>query len=195
MREKKSAVGLLSLEHSQKSGFLEYSQSCQVNTLTELQTEVVELYNYCQQLTEEKRKQEQELLKIQVEEGVQKLSVLTGHINTLAAELEAEVLKFKEVAVEVNCSYHAVQKPPNFTAMGCDKSRVHWRPSNIWQVDYLAIPTVIKLGSKFVLIAKVIDMFKNETNIDVQRKVKKATQSREAFLKWLTKQRQGSLES
>ncbi len=123
MREKKSAVGLLSVEHSQKSGFFEYSQLCQVITLTELQTEVVELHNYCQQLTEENRKKEQKTLKIQVQEGVQKLSVLTENINTLSAELEAEILKFKEVAIEVNYSYQAVQKPPNFTAMGCDKSR------------------------------------------------------------------------
>ncbi|MDZ7968674.1 MAG: hypothetical protein RM368_27590 [Nostoc sp. DedSLP03] len=113
----------------------------------------------------------------------------------MAAELEAEIIKFKEVAVEVNCSYHAVQKPPNFTEMGCDKSKVRWRPSNIWQVDYLAIPTVIRLESKFVLTAKTIDMFKKEPKIDVQQKVKKATESREAFLKWLTKQRQGSSES
>ncbi|MHC5939462.1 hypothetical protein [Nostoc sp.] len=166
-----------------------------MNTLTELQTEVVKLHNYCQQLTEEKRKKEQENLKNQVEEGVKKLSVLTRRINTLAAELEAEIIKFKEVAIEVNCSYHAVQQPPKFTEMGCDKSRVRWRPSNIWQVDSLTIPTVIRLESKFVLTAKIIDMFKNEPKIDVQQKVKKATESREAFLKWLTKQGQVSPES
>ncbi|MDZ8066272.1 MAG: hypothetical protein RMY64_11635 [Nostoc sp. DedQUE08] len=166
-----------------------------MNTLTELQTEVEELHNYCQELTEENRKQEQEFLNKKLEEGTKKLSALTGHINTLAAELETEILKFKEVAVEVNCSYHAIQQLPNFTVMGCDKSRFHWRPSNIWQVDYLAIPTVIRLGCKFVLTTKFIDMFKNEPEIDVQQKVKKAIKSREAFLEWFTKQRRGSPES
>ncbi len=191
MRERKNAVGLISSEHFKKPVLLNNLQLYQVNTLSQLQKEVAKLDKHCQDLAEQKQNQEQEVLNSQVEQGVQTLVSLAWEINALATELEAEILKFKEIAVEVNRGYHAIQQPPNFRAMGWDESRLHyWRPSNIWEVHYSAIPTVVRRGAKFVLTAKIIDMFKAEREVDAQQRAKAAQKSREALEQWLTGQNQ-----
>lgn len=157
--------------------------------VAQLQTEVAELEKRGKDLAEQKQKQQQEILQRQVEQGVQQLETLAGHINALASQLEAEMLKFKEIAVEVNRRYHVIQQPSDFKVMGWNESRLHyWRPLNIWEVHYSAIPAVVRRRSKFVLTAKIVDLFKAESEVDAQRRAEAAQKRREALEHWLAEQ-------
>ena len=81
--------------------------------------------NHEKNLVEEKRKQEQKSLQHKVEQDVQQLEAIAAYINALATQLEAEMFKFKEIAVEVNRCYHVIQQPPDFNVMGGNESKLH----------------------------------------------------------------------
>jgi seryl-tRNA synthetase len=146
---------------------LKNTQKLEVTSLdtaiAQLQREVAELENHGKNLVEQKRKQEQESLQHKVEQDVQQLEAIAAHINALATQLEGEMFKFKEIAVEVNRCYHVIQQPPDFNVMGGNESNLHhWRPLNIWEVHHCSIPTVLRRGVQFVLTAKIVNLFKAE---------------------------------
>jgi DNA repair exonuclease SbcCD ATPase subunit len=165
-------------------------------TIEQLQKGVAELEKNVKESAEQKRKQEQEILQDKVKQGVQQLEDLAGQINALATQLEAEMFKFKEIAIEVNRHYHAIQQFPNFKVIGWNESRLaHWRPLNIWEVHYSAIPAVVRRGSRFVLTAKIVDLFKAEWEVDVQRRAEAAQKRREALERWLAEKHNRAVRS
>jgi hypothetical protein len=147
------------------------------------------LENHEKNLVEEKRKQEQESLQHKVEQDVQQLEAIAAHINALATQLEAEMFKFKEIAVEVNRCYHVIQQSPDFKVMRWNESELyHWRPLNIWEVHHCSIPTVLRRGVQFVLTAKIVNLFKAEGKVNAQRRAETAQKRRQALERWLAEQ-------
>ncbi|MFH7026465.1 MAG: hypothetical protein ACHBN1_13915 [Heteroscytonema crispum UTEX LB 1556] len=175
-----------SLNFPAKNG--EKSSDISLNTaIAQLQREVEELEAYENKLAKQKQRQERDILQIQVEQGVQELEAVSHRINTLATQLEAEMLKFKEIAVEVNRGYHLIQLHSESEEIESNESKVDsYFPINIWQVHYSEIPTVIKRGFQFILTAKKVDMFKAEREIDVQKRAEAAQKRRKALERWLT---------
>jgi len=172
---------------------LKNTQKLEVTSLdtaiAQLQTEIAELENHEKSLVEEKRKQEQKSLQHKVEQDVQQLEAIAAHINALATQLEAEMFKFKEIAVEVNRCYHVIQQPPDFKLMGWNESKLHhWRPLNIWEVHHCSIPTVLRRGVQFVLTAKIVNLFKAEGKVNAQRRAETAQKRRQALERWLAEQ-------
>lgn len=80
-------------------------------TLAKLQGEVADLIKYENELAELQKQQMKKTLQNQVTQRIQKLSSLAEHINALAAQLEIETLNFKNIALETNRVYYAVQQP------------------------------------------------------------------------------------
>jgi len=164
---------------------LKNTQKLEVTSLdtaiAQLQTEIAEVENHEKSLVEEKRKQEQKSLQHKVGQDVQQLEAIAAHINALATQLEAEMFKFKEIAVEVNRCYYVIQQPPDFNVMGGNESNLHhWRPLNIWEVHHCSIPTVLRRGVQFVLTAKIVNLFKAEGEVNAQRRAETAQKRRQA---------------
>jgi hypothetical protein len=165
----------------------EKSSDISLNTaIAQLQKEVEELEDYEKKLTKQKQRQERDILQVKVEKGVEELEAVSDRINTLAVQLEAEMLKFKEIAVEVNQGYHLIQLHSDSEEIEYHQSKLNSDfPINIWQIHYSAIPTVIKRGFQFILTAKNVDMFKAERQIDVQKRAEAAQKRRKALERWL----------
>jgi len=143
-----------------------------MNTLTQLKIDVAELDKYWQESAEKKRKQDQDILKEKIEKGVQELVVIGGKINSLANEIKALMFKFKEIAVEVNRNYHLIQQHPNLRLTTWDQSKLRCsRPLNMWDVHSSTIPTVVRRGAKFILTAKMVDLFNVERKRDTHGRV------------------------
>lgn len=159
--------------------------------ISQLQLEVVARKNYTESLADSKQKQEHEILQGKVEEGIHKLEVIKEQINYLATQLESEMVKFTEIAVEVNQDYHVIQQPLNLKVIPVNESRLHnCLPTNIWELHHLAtIPTLVKRGSQFVMSAKNVDLFQSEGTVDARRRAKAAQKRREALESWLVEQR------
>lgn len=82
--------------------------------LAKLQGEVADLVKNENELAE-LQKQQMKTLHNQLTQGIQKLSSLAEQINALAAQLEVEILNFKNIALETNKVYYAVQQPVDLT--------------------------------------------------------------------------------
>lgn len=158
--------------------------------LTQLHRDVVELAKVGKYLQQLQQHQQQETLQYQVAEGFQKLTDQADRINALANRLEAEIFHFKEIALEVNQAYHAIQQPLDLKATGGDElRRFHWRPLNIWEVHSSAIPTIVRHKAGFILTVKTVDLFKAERESNFQRRAKAAQRCNEAFQRWLAEKR------
>lgn len=158
--------------------------------LTQLQLHVAELVEFRNYLQDLQQLQKQEELYHQVAEGMQKLVDQGVRINTLATQLELEILQFKEIALEVNQPYQAIQQPLELKTPGNDElRRFRWRPLNIWEVHYSKVPTVVRHKTGFVLTAKTIDLFNAEGELEFQKQIKAAQRRREAFESWLVQKK------
>lgn len=158
--------------------------------LAQLQDEVVELAKYEKKVAELQKQQTQEILQGQVAQGIQQLASLADSINALAIQLETEMLKFKETAIETNQAYRAIQQPTDLTAIGMEQPRLHcWKPFSIWQVHYSAVPAVVKERAKFVLTARIVDLFQAEREGDAHRRAETAQRRRKALERWLAERR------
>lgn len=129
------------------------------SALVQLQDEVVKVEKFLLELQQKKR----DFLQHQLDAGIDNLATLANSINTLAYSIESEILKFKEIAFEVNQLYHAVQDFPGFKALGRDESIMpRRRPLDIWKVNNLtvSVPTVIRREYQFILTVKAINLYK-----------------------------------
>ncbi len=171
--------------------------SCQSNCeifesakpLTQLQREITELGKQYQQLANQKLNQEQNSLNIRLKEGVQLLEAIAGSINALAADLEAEIVKFKEVAVEVNKDYHLLQQPRHYKEASVNEAKKHkCKTLNIWEIHNPVVPSIVRRGAKFILTTKAVNLFGSEQEIDVAMRAEAAQKRREALENWLTEQ-------
>lgn len=129
------------------------------SALVQLEDEVVKVEKALLELQQKKH----EFLQHQLNAGIDNLVTLANSINILAYRIESEILKFKEIASEVNQLYHAVQDSPGFKALGQDESIMpRRRPLNIWEVNNLAVsvPTVIRSEYQFILTVKAVNLHK-----------------------------------
>lgn len=157
--------------------------------IAQLELEVAALEKYGQEILAQKQQQQQEIFQDKVTQGIQKLDILAHKINTLAMQIEAEMLIFKEVAVEVNCCSHILQQLSNSQGMEWNESTLrHSRPLNIWEVHNSSIPIVLKRGTKFLLTAKIVNLFQAEQTVDSNTKARAAQKRRNALEAWLAKQ-------
>jgi hypothetical protein len=120
------------------------------DTIAKLEADIAYLETMSSQLAESKQKTEQQILESKVEFGVQELEQIAERINQLAVQLETEIHNFKTVAVEVNKYYHQKQLQSN--------TRI---PLNIWDIHFASIPVIIKRGAKFIIVEKIINLFKS----------------------------------
>jgi predicted nucleic acid-binding protein len=119
-------------------------------TLAQLAADIAEAEKMNNELVQNKQKNEQRIIEEKVESGVQELQQIAERVNSLAAQLEAEMRHFKDVAVEVNRYYHIQQKVESDTNNPSKKN--HSYPLNIWDVHFSSIPAVIKRGNKFIIL-------------------------------------------
>ena len=136
------------------------------DALAKLETKIAELENYERELAKQKQIYEHKNTQLKFEWGVQKLENIAENINALAAQLESEIHNFKEVAVEVNRCYHLIQQLQNID----NKSKPNrWRPLNIWEIHFLSLPTVIRRGTRFIIVKKIINLFSIESDKNLQK--------------------------
>jgi phage FluMu protein Com len=156
------------------------------SALTQLQEELAELYKRCQHLAEQKLNQEHNTVKSKVQQGVQLLEVMAQNINALVAEIEAEILTFKEIAIEVNRCYHLLQQPSGIKQESFEQPKKHHcKTLNIWEVHAPSVPTVVRRGAKFIVTSRKINMFNTKDENDTQIRAEIAQERRQNLEKWL----------
>ena len=156
------------------------------NNMAQLEQEIDILGKTITQATEQKLS----FLNGQFNQGMDKLEEQAEHINGLAAQLEAEILKFQEMAKQVNRDYHAIQYPrPRSHPTLPESDRT--RPANIWAIRSCAIPMVIKQGNQLILTTKQVLEVSEDS---AENRVKKAQQRQKALASWLEAKRQRIVE-
>ncbi len=130
------------------------------DTIAKLEADIADLEIMSNQLAQTKQKNQEQILESKIEFGVQELEQIAERINQLAAQLETEIHNFKNVAVEVNKHYHQQQLQSNnhnHNSISKSNRRI---PLNIWDIHFSSIPTIIKRGTKFIIVEKIINLFK-----------------------------------
>lgn len=153
MTKKNQTTKLLSPEKSTKK--LAFISKYQPNTLSQLQTDLAALEDDLQYAAELKKEKEKFHLTYQIETGVQQLIDIAGEINNLSSDIEALMLHFKEIAVDINHKYHLIQRSQHLLTNQVYRQS----PLNIWEIHASTLPTVVQHGAKFILTAKIVDLF------------------------------------
>lgn len=129
-------------------------------------------------------------LEDKLKQGMDLLQQKSQKINELSAQLEAEILEFKELARKVNQDYHKLQdyQQKSKTSGSTSSSPLERsRPTNIWEIRSSLIPRVIKQGNQFILTTKPV----GEVAADnPENRAKKAQQRQKALESWLEAKRQ-----
>jgi DNA repair exonuclease SbcCD ATPase subunit len=135
------------------------------NTLSQVQLDLAALENYLQYSIATRSIQEKIYLNHEIETGVQKLVDLAGEINNLSSDIEALMLNFKEIAVDINHKYHLMQQFQNLLTNQDNTAKLHrQRPLNIWEIHSSILPSVVRQGSKFIITSRIVNLFKSEPN-------------------------------
>jgi chromosome segregation ATPase len=159
---------------------------CRENNLIQLEQDINQLKISLSQA----KLAHQPSLEQKLNQGIDNLQAQAEHINDLAAQLEAEITKFKERAREVNQDYHAWQ---NYQIKSKDTSAQISRsiPANIWEIRSSVIPTVVKQGNQFILTTKPVGEVAED---NPENRVKKATLRQKALESWLEAKRKRIME-
>lgn len=159
---------------------------CRENNLIQLEHDINQLKISLNQA----KLAHQQFLEQKLNQGIDNLQAQAEHINDLAAQLEAEITKFKEQAREVNQDYHAWQ---NYQIKSKDTSAQNsrTRPANIWEIRSSVIPTVVKQGNQFILTTKPVGEVAED---NPENRVKKAQQRQKALESWLEAKRKRIME-
>jgi hypothetical protein len=131
-------------------------------------------------------------LQQRVNKGIEQLQLQSQHINDMAAQLEAELIEFKQLANQVNQDYHAIQSPNRSENSQSSSAPVdRTRPANIWEIRAAAIPNILKQGDRFILTTKqVLEVAED----NAENRVKKAQERQKALASWLEAKRQRIIE-
>lgn len=125
-----------------------------------------------------------------LKQGMDILQQKSQKINDLSAQLEAEILEFKELARKVNQDYQMLQNYQHKSKTSASTSSSpleRSRPANIWEIRSHLIPRVIKQGNQFILTTKPV----GEVAADnPENRAKKAQQRQKALESWLEAKRQ-----
>lgn len=154
--------------------------------LSQLKHEINQLEISLIQATEETP----ENLAQRLHQGMENLQAKADYINGLAAQLETEMLKFKDMANKVNQDYHAFQDTHQ-TANPISSQPYRTRPANVWEIRDSAIPRVVKQGYQFILTSKQV--FEAAAD-NAENRVKKAQSRQKALQCWLEAKRQRIIE-
>lgn len=131
-------------------------------------------------------------LQQRVTKGIEQLHIQSQHINAMAAQLEAEMIAFQQLANQVNQDYHAIQAPQKSENSQSSSPPVYrTRPANICEIRGAAIPIAIEQGDRFILTTKPILEVAEE---NAENRVKKAQQRQKALESWLEAKRQRIIE-
>lgn len=141
------------------SKYTEIEVTSPQDTIAKLEADIADLEIMTNQLAQVKQKNEQRILESKIEFGVQELEQIAERINFLASKLENEMHNFKNVAVEVNKHYHQQQLNQNNKEDNTTSNRRI--PLNIWDIHFSSIPTIIKRGTKFIIVEKIVNLFKS----------------------------------
>lgn len=175
-----SETGNSELADSQKSSLLDH--------LSQLKHDIQELERSLGKTIEAPP----ESLQKRVTTGIEQLHIQSQHINEMAAQLEAELIKFKQLANQVNQDYHAIQDTNKSENSQSSLAPVYrTRRANIWEIRSAAIPKVIKQGNQFILTTKPILEVADD---HAENRVKKAQQRQKALESWLEAKRQRIIE-
>ncbi len=155
-------------------------------TLIALQEDVVRLEKSIVQ----RKQHQQETQQQQLTDRMQNLHEQADRINALAAQLAAEMVKFQEMAQQVNrdCrALHSPEKKPEIPLSAAKKHAIQSAP--VWEIQSIAIPTIVKRDFQFVLTAIKVEKPGSEEE-DAAQRAAKAQQRREALERWLEARRQ-----
>jgi hypothetical protein len=151
--------------------------------LKQLQNDIASLAEHEERLSEIQNQQLIQILQKKVELGIEQLDLQAEHINSLALQLEVEMLNFQKIVAAINPALRQLRYLNN-------KSRkqpiLSWTPPlSIWQIHSSIVPIVVKQRGVFILAAKTVDFFQK----DCQRRAELAQRRRQKFENWLLQQR------
>ncbi|BAY60050.1 hypothetical protein NIES22_01070 [Calothrix brevissima NIES-22] len=168
----------------------ESSDNDRVLDLTRLQYDIAALAEYEEMLIKLQEQRIRDNLNFEFEEGIKELTGLEERINTLSAQLETEMFKFKEIAVKTNRTYWAIQQRKNSKFSNRETLKLNYRiPHSIWQLHSLVIPMVFKREGVFVLTTRKVDLFLEEREINPKKIAKESQKRRQSLEIWLLKMR------
>jgi hypothetical protein len=151
--------------------------------LKQLQNDVASLAENEERLFETQRQQMIQTLENNVELGIKQLELQAEHINSLALQLEAEMLSFQQLASEINPAFRQLMYLKNRSSKQSQLS-CH-PPISIWQIHCSTIPIVSKQRGVFIFVEKKVDLFPR----NYQLRAELAQKRREKFENWLLQQR------
>jgi hypothetical protein len=159
---------------------------CRENNFIQLEDDINQLKISLNQA----RLAHQQSLEQKLNQGIHNLQAQAELINELAAQLEAEITKFKEQAREVNQDYHAWQNNQHQSKDSYSQLERR-RPANIWEIRSSLIPRVVKQGNQFILTTKPVGEVAED---NPENRVKKAQQRQKALESWLEAKRKRIME-
>jgi DNA repair exonuclease SbcCD ATPase subunit len=159
---------------------------CRENNLIQLEDDINQLKISLKQA----KLSHQQALEKKLNQGIDNLQAQAELINELAAQLEAEITKFKEQAREVNQDYHAWQNNQHQSKDSYSQLERR-RPANIWEIRSSLIPRVVKQGNQFILTTKPVAEVAED---NPENRVKKAQQRQKALESWLEAKRKRIME-
>ncbi len=154
---------------------------CRENNLIQLEHEINQLKISLNQA----KLAHQQSLEQKLNQGIHNLQTQAELINEMAAQLEAEITKFKEQAREVNKDYHAWQNNQHQSEDSYSQIERR-RPANIWEIRSSLIPRIVKQGNQFILTTKPVGEVAED---HPENRVKRATLRQKALESWLEAKR------
>lgn len=152
--------------------------------LETLETKVAFLGCYKKQLAELKQQEIQKKLKAELSEKLAQLESLSDKINGLSTQIELELNNFKEIAVETNKLYQAIQDNSKLEEEKSQGYRLS--PGSIWHVHDSSVPHVVKQEGNLIIKQRPIDLFKQDKEKECHQRIKN---HKRAFLTWLESMR------
>lgn len=153
--------------------------------LIQLQQDVTECENY---LVQQQKQLHKKALEQQMNENIKNMTAIGERINSLATQLEVEILCLTKVALHIN------KQAVNMTKMGCEQhTRFDSKSSNILEINFSAIPKLINNDSRFILKSKSIDFLQTECQQRdncMNQVTKSPLQKRQSLEKWLMAQKE-----
>ncbi|MEQ9626293.1 hypothetical protein [Coleofasciculus chthonoplastes] len=136
--------------------------------LVDLLNDIAKEENILSQLQE----RHQEALEYSIHSGMRQLETQANCINAIAAQLEAEILRFTEIAARVNQAYHQLQQQKD--CLNRENICLNYRDRiiNICEVNCSKLPQIVKSGWRYVLTEKEIDSISQNHAIKAQIKRK-----------------------
>jgi hypothetical protein len=160
----------------------------QVVDLKNLQYDIAALAEYREMLTKLQKQRIRYNIQCEFEQGIQELSWLVECINTLSAQLETEIFKFKQIAVKTNKAYWEIQQFSNLKFSDRENLKSNYRiPHSIWQIHRFAIPIIFKQNGVFILTTKTLDWFLQSQEINSDDLAKESQKRRHNLETWLLK--------